>query len=258
MIACCMGDHCDNDDNGNPRSRFSGGFLVLHVGLVTHGVWTLVTGLLRSSRLRSLQINAREMMDPPTSILNMLQAAVSTNTTMDELVLFFPLTRPVATAIFRGLEHNTTLRSFKTLCPQGHGPMTHRVCLESLPRMKGLRQFCVVAPRQPVCRALAQRLLRGIRQNTSLVRFSSPLPDPYMVSQVASVLERNKILYHVVSASSLSSHASSATMVPFEAGILGKYLGKLSSRNAETSATPLYHLVKDHLLHVLASRTPYE
>ena len=126
--------------------------------------------------------------------------------------------------------------------------MTHRVFLQSLPQMKGLRQFCMVAPRQPVCRALAQRMLQGLRQNTSLVRFSSPLPDSSIASQVSLLLERNKLLYHVVSS------ASNAPMVPFQAGIVGKYMEKLAGRNAESSATPLYLLVRDHFLHVLVER----
>ena len=94
MIACCRDGHC-NDSGAISPSRFSGGFLFLHLGLVTPGVWTLVAGLFHSSHLRSLQINAREMMSPPAQILHVLRSAVATNTTMDKLVLFFPLSQPV-------------------------------------------------------------------------------------------------------------------------------------------------------------------
>lgn len=234
--------------------------LCLDTPTVTREFWNLITGLLESSSLRCLQVTAREMTppDPSNAYCRRLHSALASNTTLKKLILFFPLSPSVTRALCRGLEDNTTLRSLKTLCPgDRHGHVTLRLVADSVPRWRGVRHFCMVAPRQRPCPTLTASLYDGLRRNTSLWRWTAPLPSSddddddddasssLFPLRVTRWMERNRLLHRVTTSSSSELSRS----------VLGSCLHHLTAnRHAEIFISPLYHVVTRHVIHVLAER----
>lgn len=256
---CC----CSNNNNNTINDNRIGTLFLRFGTAVGPREWQLLTRLLQpsSSRMRSLKVAAFGPPPPPPHddenapslnqrlIRQAIQAAIAANTTLTDLVLYFPLDDDprMARAVLRGLETNRSIVALKTIARQDDGQVVNQILCNSLPKMQTLQHFTLLAPRPSVARPNeAQTLLAALGRNTSLTQFASPLPDPDIFPYLVRLLERNRLLRQMPTAENQHSVVSPAEV--------GAYLARLVGRHPETAESPRFHLVREHVLHHLVER----
>lgn len=250
---CVKCSSCKNNNNNLKKVNE----IVLNLPRVTANTWQNLVSLLRSSSIKDMAVNPAmteeenaglpfETEEPTPDMLSEWQAALASNSNLEEFTISFDLPESILVSLCQGLCENKTILNLRL-----HLSVTNvRTLMNFLPRFTGLRSLNVVLLGEAISQKekdeLASLTSTALRQNTSLLYFACNGFDQEIENQKL-FSDRNLALIMIEAASDVekqNDEFSRGTNATIDRATLGGYFGKLSTEHADVAASPFYTLLQ--------------